>query len=54
MAALGLALVAAGCREEEEGRPLRHDKGKYQGAPDEPLTADQVERLRMRARRQGP
>lgn len=48
-AILGIALVAQGCREDEQDRPLVYDKGSYQGQPDQALTDEQVERLRQRS-----
>jgi hypothetical protein len=45
----GIALVAQGCREEEQNRPLTYDKGSYQGQPDQALTDEQVEALRQRS-----
>ena len=52
---VGLVALAAlaGCRYEEQGRPLAHDKGTYQGRPDPGLTDDVREALRERARQQG-
>ena len=49
LAIAGIALVAQGCREEEQDRPLTYDKGTYQGQPDPALTDQQVEALRQRA-----
>jgi hypothetical protein len=48
-AILGIALMAQGCREDEQDRPLVYDKGTYQGRPDQTLTDEQVERLRQRS-----
>jgi hypothetical protein len=53
LALIGLALALGGCREEELGRPLFYDKGKYQGTADEPLPSETVEQLRQRVRGQG-
>jgi hypothetical protein len=54
---LGCALVAAltlgGCREEEQDRVLRFNKGEYAGRPDQPLTAEAREALKERMRHQG-
>ena len=54
---LGCALVAAltlgACREEEQDRVLRFDKGEYAGRPDQPLTAEAREALKERMRHQG-
>lgn len=44
-----LTLMIAGCREEEQGRPLSHTPGVYQGAEDETLTGDEVRSLQQRA-----
>jgi hypothetical protein len=49
LAIAGIALVAQGCREEEQNRPLTYDKGTYQGQSDPALTNQQVEMLRQRA-----
>jgi hypothetical protein len=53
-AAAGLVALAAlaGCRQEEQGRPLTYDKGVYQGQPDDELAQDTLETLRLRAQRQ--
>lgn len=48
LALAGIALVAQGCREDEQNRPLLYDKGTYQGQPDPALTDQQVEALRQR------
>lgn len=47
-----IALVAQGCREDEQNRPLIYDKGVYQGQPDQALQDQQVEALRQRAANQ--
>jgi hypothetical protein len=52
LAIAGIALMAQGCREDEQNRPLRYDKGSYQGQPDQTLSAEQVETLRQRSARQ--
>ncbi len=51
---LGLAVLVAlaGCREDEQGRPLHYDKGVYQGQPDQDLREDTLEMLRQRAQHQ--
>ncbi len=51
---VGLLAVAAlaGCREQEQGRPLMYEKGVYQGQQDDALTDDTLETLRLRAQRQ--
>jgi hypothetical protein len=51
-AILGVALVAQGCREDEQNRPLMYDKGVYQGQQDEALADEEVDRLRQRSTRQ--
>jgi hypothetical protein len=48
-ALVGIALLVQGCREDEQDRPLVHEKGSYQGQPDQSLTDEQVEKLRQRA-----
>jgi hypothetical protein len=52
LAIAGIALVAQGCREDEQNRPLLYDKGTYRGQPDPGLADQQVEELRQRAARQ--
>ena len=49
LAITGIALVAQGCREDEQNRPLTYDKGRYQGQPDPALSDQQVEALRQRS-----
>jgi hypothetical protein len=48
-AIVGIALVAQGCREDEQKRALTYDKGTYQGQQDEGLTEQQVDTLRQRS-----
>ena len=51
-----IGIVASGlggCREEEMGRPLYHEKGAYTGTPDEPLAPDTRNELRRRINGQG-
>lgn len=43
-------VLLSGCREEEQNRPLSHQKGVYQGKPDTSLSDNAVETLRQRAR----
>ena len=46
-----IGIVASGlggCREEEMGRPLFHDKGSYTGPADEPLAPEVRDELRRR------
>ncbi len=52
VAALALVLVVQGCREEEQNRPLPYEKGTYRGKMDPPLSEEQIEQLRQRARAQ--
>jgi hypothetical protein len=49
---VALALLAQGCREEEQNRPLVPHKGTYQGPIDQKLDQDQLDALRQRAARQ--
>ncbi|MBB3064681.1 MULTISPECIES: hypothetical protein [Limibacillus] len=54
--ALSLMLVGGllgACREEEQDRVLLLKPGEYQGKMDAPLTAEQMEELRIRQRQQG-
>jgi hypothetical protein len=48
----GLAIIAQGCREDEQNRPLLYNKGTYQGQSDPGLAEQQVDELRQRAARQ--
>ena len=41
------------CRKEEQGRPLKYNKGIYEGNPDTSLTNDNLQKLRLRASSQG-
>ena len=57
MALLAVAAVVAtvslaGCREEEQGRLLRYEKGTYLGQKDSELTEEQLDALRARALQQ--
>lgn len=47
----GMALSA--CRSEEQGRPLRFEKGTYGGAPDTALSEEVRRNLRARAEKMG-
>ena len=47
---IGIGLTLQGCREEEQGRVLFYDKGKYAGKPDTKLTDNQRDALRSRAK----
>lgn len=49
-----LALLLGGCREDEQGRVLKFEQGKYLGKPDQSLSSEQVDELRQRSRLQGP
>jgi hypothetical protein len=49
VALAGCVVLVAGCREDEQDRPLVYDKGTYQGPADEKLDQDQIEALRQRA-----
>ena len=48
MMMLGICLAAAGCREEEQGRPMVQEKGAYAGPEDEKLDDEQRSTLRSR------
>jgi hypothetical protein len=48
-----MASVLAGCRAEEQGRPLVLKKGDYSGPRDAPLSEKQVNELKDRAALQG-
>jgi|Tabmets5t2r1_1033131.scaffolds.fasta_scaffold233329_1 hypothetical protein len=52
LAIAAIGLVAQGCREDEQNRPLLYDKGTYQGQPDPALSEQQVDALRQRAAEQ--
>ncbi len=45
-----VSLALQGCREDEQGRILSFEQGKYLGKPDQELSDAQLERLRQRAR----
>jgi len=45
-----VALAVAGCREEEQGRPLTFEPGVYKGEKSQPLSEDQLRALRDRSR----
>ena len=47
--ALTLSLTLSACREEEQGRKLRFEKGTYLGKPDTPLSDETLRALRGRA-----
>ena len=47
-------LALAGCREEEQGRPLDYEPGVYPGdKPSTPLSEETLSELRQRALQQG-
>lgn len=50
---LAAALALAGCREGEQGRVMRYQKGTYLGPTEAPLTNEVRDALRLRARLQG-
>jgi len=52
LGALAGLLLVQGCREEEQGQVLFHEKGVYQGQEDEPLDDERLDELRSRARAQ--
>ena len=52
VATLVAATLLAGCREEEQGRVLRYEKGTYLGQKDSELTEEQRNALRARAQQQ--
>lgn len=48
-----LALTGlAGCREQDENRPIKLEKGQYEGKKDTELTDGQRRELRFRGERQ--
>lgn len=49
VAGLAALVALAGCREDEQERPLSYSKGTYQGAPDTGLPDATLEALRQRA-----
>ena len=48
MAVVGLSMSVAGCREDEQGRPMVKQKGVYEGQADEKLDEGQLSDLRSR------
>lgn len=48
LAGLAAAALLGGCREDEQGRPLRFQKGVYLGTPDAKLQDAQVAELNKR------
>lgn len=53
-AALAGALILGACREEEQGRVVRFEKGTYAGPTDTPLGEETLRELQQRARYQNP
>lgn len=53
--AFGFITLAAlaGCRESEENRPIKLEKGSYGGPSDTELTEEQRRELRARGTKQG-
>jgi hypothetical protein len=47
-----LALGLQGCREDEQGRVVFHEKGAYAGKSDQKLSDAQINALRLRAANQ--
>ncbi len=47
---VGMALGA--CDPDEQGRQWSYEKGTYLGEPPTPLTAEELQELRQRARQQ--
>ena len=47
---MGAVLALAGCREEEQGRPLTFEPGAYKGEKPAALTKEQVRTLQERSR----
>jgi len=51
-ASVAVGLVLVGCRAEEQGRSISFEKGVYPGSKPAPLSEDQINQLRHRARTQ--
>ncbi len=49
MAVIALGAGLAGCRDDEQGRPMVKQKGVYEGPADEAIGEQRVEELRSRA-----
>ena len=47
-----IGLVLAACDQNEQGRIRKYEPGRYLGQPDTPLTEEQRNVLRQRARAQ--
>ena len=48
-AVFGLSLGLAGCRDDEQGRPMVKQKGVYEGQEDEAIGERALQDLRSRA-----
>ena len=48
-AVVGLSLNLAGCRDDEQARPMVKQKGVYEGPADEPIAEERLQELRSRA-----
>ncbi len=48
-AMVGLCLGFAGCRDDEQTRPMVKQKGVYEGPVDEAIAEDRLQDLRSRA-----
>lgn len=48
-AVFGLSLGLAGCRDDEQARPMAKQKGVYEGPADEAIGEDRLQDLRSRA-----
>ena len=49
VATCALLAGVAGCRQDEQGRPLQFEPGKYQGQTDQKLDAKMERELQQRA-----
>lgn len=47
---LGAVLALAGCREQEQNRPLTFEPGVYRGEKPQPLSDEQLRKLQDRSR----
>ncbi|MGI9417678.1 MAG: hypothetical protein ACR2RA_07560 [Geminicoccaceae bacterium] len=47
--AIGVAAGVAGCRDDEQQRPMVKQKGVYEGPADEALAEDRLSDLKSRA-----
>lgn len=52
LAAAGVAALVAGCRENEQNRPLAFDKGVYGGPADQEVSEETRKQLQDRVRLQ--